>query len=287
MTAARHDRDGFASRETGIDDAAFRRLAAILQGECGIVLSESKKSLAVSRLSRRLRNLNLPDFARYCDLLESPDGQEERREMVCLLTTNVTNFFRESHHFEALKSEVLPPLLEKAKRGERVRLWSAGCSSGQEPYSIAMTLLEAFPDIRRHEVRILATDIDTRLVQTGKEGLYRDLDKAHVSPERRSRFFDARPGESGVWAAKPALRDLVTFAELNLIRDWPMSGPFDVIFCRNVVIYFDAETQSRLWTRFSQILRPGGYLFVGHSERVSGPATSGLNLTGTTQYLKS
>ncbi|MGR3802773.1 CheR family methyltransferase [Marinibacterium profundimaris] len=286
MTATRHTTEGFGSRDPGIDEASFKRLAAILHGECGIVLSESKKSLAVSRLSRRLRELRLPDFKRYCDLLESGGSADERREMVCLLTTNVTNFFREGHHFEALKNDILPVLVEKARRGERVRLWSAGCSSGQEPYSIAISLLEACPDIRRHDVRILATDIDANMVQTGRAGIYRDLDKAHVSPDRLKKFFDARPAEGNMWQANSALQSLVTFAELNLIRDWPMRGPFDVIFCRNVVIYFDAETQAKLWTRFAQILSPGGHLFVGHSERVSGPATSGLKLAGTTQYLK-
>ena len=286
MSIGRHMTSGLSAMDAGIDDVAFARLAAILHSECGIVLSDSKKSLAVSRLSKRLRQVGASDFSQYCDLLESRSGEAERKEMVCLLTTNVTNFFREAHHFQRLSEEVLPTLLDRARKGERVRMWSAGCSSGQEPYSIAMTVLDAMPDAGRLDLRILATDIDSRMISTGKSGIYRDLEKAQVTEAQRRSYFSKDADGTGNWQARDHLRDLITFAELNLIGDWPMKGPFDVIFCRNVVIYFDADTQARLWSRFSKLLAPDGNLFVGHSERVSGPAASQLKLVGTTQYKK-
>lgn len=285
MTVARHNSTGFAAQDVGIDDAAFKRLSVILRSESGIVLSESKKSLAVSRLSRRLRELKLPDFTSYADLLESDAGEAERREMIYLLTTNVTNFFRESHHFDFLKNDILPSVLKGGRTGERLRIWSAGCSSGQEPYSIAMSVLEAIPDIHRYDARILATDIDANMVRTARAGIYRDLEKTQVSSERRARFFEKQK-ESTAWKVVEAVQKLITFEELNLIRDWPMRGPFDVIFCRNVVIYFDSGTQEALWSRFSKMLSPGGHLFVGHSERVSGPAAKTMKLVGTTLYKK-
>ncbi len=272
--------------DPGIDEKSFRRIASILHGECGIVLADSKKSLAVSRLSRRLRQLKLKGFGPYCDLLESPAGEAERQEMIVLLTTNVTQFFRENHHFDALKDGILPDLAEKARRGDRIRIWSAGCSSGQEPYSIAIAVLEAISDVSKYDFRILATDIDRNMVRTGREGIYRDLEESHIAKDRRNRFFQAVDRMSGTWRVSQALKDLVTFEELNLIGQWPMKGTFDVIFCRNVVIYFDGETQSKLWSRFAKMLKPDGNLFVGHSERVSGPASSELGLVGTTHYKK-
>lgn len=283
MTATRHNTTGFGRQDVGIDDNAFRRLSNILKRECGIVLSDSKKSLAVSRLSRRLRELKLRDFSSYADVLEREENAAERREMIYLLTTNVTNFFREAHHFEALKNDILPNTIGGSRRGGRLRIWSAGCSSGQEPYSIAMTVLEASPNISQCDVRILATDIDANMVRKGRAGIYFDLEKSQLSSERRARFFEKKK-DTADWQVTSALQKLVTFEELNLIREWPMQGPFDVIFCRNVVIYFDSVTQEELWSRFAKILAPGGHLFVGHSERVSGPATAKLKLVGTTHY---
>lgn len=285
MSALQQQFSDAPAGDGGIDEASFKRLSSILHRECGIVLSESKKSLAVSRLSRRLRHLSLNDFATYCNVLESDEN--ERREMIALLTTNVTQFFREAHHFDSLRDDIFPQLVEKARSGERVRIWSAGCSSGQEPYSIAMTLLELCPDAKRYDIKILATDIDPNMIRNGQEGVYRDVEKAQMPGDRLKKFFEKSPSDDSSWKVTGAPRELISFAELNLIGEWPMKGTFDVIFCRNVVIYFDADTQAKLWTRFSQILKPAGHLFVGHSERVSGPASSGLNLIGTTHYQKS
>jgi len=269
-----------------IDPQTFARLARLVHDESGIVLSDSKKSLVVSRLSRRLRTLGIADFPNYCQLVESNDGAEERRELIFLITTNVTRFFREDHHFEALRTEVMPALADRARNGGRVRFWSAGCSSGEEPYSIAITALEAFPKAAQSDIRILATDLDGNMVEAGRRGIYAELDEAHLPAAIRSRHFQPVPDRPGAFAVTGPARDMITFAELNLLHDWPMKGPFDAIFCRNVVIYFDAQTQQKLWTRFAALLAPGGRLFVGHSERVTGPAAAQLAPSGITQYRK-
>lgn len=273
--------------EPGIDDRSFRQIAAIVHGEFGIALSENKRGLVVSRLSRRLRDLRLPDFEAYCSYLDKAEGRDERRQMCSLLTTNVTRFFREAHHFRVLVDEVLPPLVARARAGGRVRLWSAGCSSGEEPYSIALTVLQLCPDAPRRDIRVLGTDIDPQVIRRGREGVY-DLREADIPDDLRKAHFIPEEARPGTWRVGTDLRKLVTLAELNLMDDWPMKGRFDVIFCRNVVIYFDAETQQRLWTRFAEALAvPGGTLFLGHSERVTGPATDRLTPVGVTQYRRS
>jgi chemotaxis protein methyltransferase CheR len=269
-----------------IDDASFERIANMVQKEAGIVISESKRSLMVSRLARRLRALGLADFESYCAVIERQDAGSERREMLFLLTTNVTRFFREAHHFESLRDHTLPKLLLRAKNGDRVRIWSAGCSSGEEPYSIAMTVLDAMPDAGRFDLRILATDIDANMIATAQGGVYRGIDRGHVSQETLNKHFEPVSGESDTWRVGTPVRDLVQFAELNLLHPWPMKGRFDVIFCRNVVIYFDGDTQAKLWSRFGDALQPDGRLFIGHSERVVGPATSTLTGAGVTQYTR-
>ena len=266
-----------------VDDRSFRRLAEMVRADFGIALGENKRSLLVSRLSKRLRDLQLPTFAAYCNYLDGEAGAVERRRMCALLTTNVTRFFREAHHFRALSDQVLPPLLARARTGGRVRLWSAGCSSGEEPYSLGLTLLQACPDAARLDIRILGTDIDPEVIRQGRVGVY-DLREAQIPVALREAYFEPVPSADGHARVGPELRRLVTLAELNLIRDWPMKGRFDVIFCRNVVIYFDAELQARLWIRFAETLAPGGHLFVGHSERVAGPATDRLVPAGVTQY---
>ncbi|MEQ9258178.1 MAG: protein-glutamate O-methyltransferase [Roseovarius sp.] len=257
----------------------------LVHATSGIVLNESKRNLVVSRLSRRLRALDLPDFDAYCRVLEGDGGAEEQRLMTSLLTTNVTKFFREIHHFNALRDEVLPPLLANVRQGGRLRIWSAGCSTGQEPYSLAAILLDVMPDAAKRDARILATDIDPASLAKAREGTYAAQDAEDVPPGLRKKVFSGSAGAGGgALRVNDELREIVTFAELNLMRDWPFRGRFDVIFCRNVVIYFDAETQRRLWSRYSEALMPGGHLFVGHSERVTGSASQSLQPVGITQY---
>ncbi len=265
-------------------DADFAVIARRAQAEFGLHLTEAKKDLVYSRLTKRLRQLGLGDFHSYCRLIEAPDGADERRQMLSALTTNVTHFFREGHHFQTLRSTVLPPLLAAARAGGRLRIWSAGCSAGQEPYSLAFTLLELCPEAARHDIRILATDVDPAILARAREGVY-DAEEAKSLPDgvRSAHLRDLGNGKVSVG---DKARALITFGELNLMQDWPMRGPFDVIFCRNVAIYFDKETQARLWLRFADMLAPGGYLCIGHSERVAGPAMPLLVGAGVTTYRK-
>jgi chemotaxis protein methyltransferase CheR len=259
----------------------FRTIAATLHAAAGIALPDSKATLVYSRLAKRLRALGLESFRDYCALVTGADGLDERQQMIVALTTNVTRFFREPHHFDHLKDQVLPPLLANARRGGQVRIWSAGCSNGQEPYSIALTILSLMPDAPDYDVKILATDIDINMLAEARAGLYSSQVIAPVPGEMRARWFE-REGDG--WRASEPLRRLITFNELNLIGDWPMRRQFQAIFCRNVVIYFEEETQSKVFSRFLPLMSPDARLYIGHSERVCGPAAERLETDGVTTY---
>lgn len=260
----------------------FENIAGLLRTESGIHLPESKAMLVYSRLAKRLRQTGCPDFDAYWELIDSPAGAQERQAMFAALTTNVTRFFREPHHFDHLKKTVLPDLVATARAGGRVRLWSSACSTGEEPYSIALTVLDMLPEAARLDVKILATDIDPVVVATARAGIYR-ADVQSVVPQPLRDKWLARDRESGAWRVKDEVKALVTFNQLNLIGAWPIKGPFDVIFCRNVVIYFEDETQAHVWGRFHKMLAPEGRLYVGHSERVDVP---GYVSDGLTVYRK-
>jgi chemotaxis protein methyltransferase CheR len=263
-------------------DRDFARVAEVAYREFGLHLQVGKKELVHSRLIRRLRALDCPDFATYCDLIDGPDGAAERGELVSALTTNVTHFFREAHHFRLLEEVCLKPALPALRAGRRLRLWSAGCSAGPEPFSMAMTVLDLLPEAPRLDVRILATDIDPAILARAKAAEYGDEDVRSIpEPLRRAHLEPAGPGRHRI-AARTA--GLVHFAPLNLMSDWPMRGPFDAIFCRNVAIYFDKPTQERLWQRLAGLLAPGGLLCIGHSERLHGPAADRLTSAGITAY---
>jgi chemotaxis protein methyltransferase CheR len=263
----------------------FREIAAMLYADAGIYLHESKANLVYSRLVKRLRKLNLDSFRDYCDLVGAPAGADERLEMLSALTTNVTRFFREPHHFEHLKTHILPSLLDSARRGGRARIWSAACSSGQEPYSIALTVLSLEPDAASFDIKILATDIDPRVVAEARRGAYVEAALADVPPALCKRYFACETdGGRQAWAVADELRRLVAFRTLNLNADWPMPGKFHAIFCRNVAIYFDEPTQQAVWSRFATKLEPNGWLYIGHSERVTGPAASRFVNEGVTAY---
>ena len=247
--------------EVPLTDEDFSAIAAMVREHSGIVLSASKRDLVYSRLRRRLRALRLSSFAEYRALLAGAPGGEEQVRMINAITTNLTGFFREPHHFDYLAQRMVPALPDG---WERLRIWSAGCSSGEEPYSIAMTLRRHIPDIDAKDVRILATDIDTDMVATGAAGRYAMERAAAIPPELRQRFV--RRLDAGTVEMDPALKALIAFKPLNLLGEWPMRGPFDAIFCRNVVIYFDKPTQRVLFDRFADMLAPNGLLFIGHSE---------------------
>ncbi len=261
----------------------FRHIAQTLHAHAGIALTESKAALVYSRLAKRLRALGLRSFRDYCALIEDAKGVDERQAMTAALTTNVTRFYREPHHFDHLRSQVMPELAARARAGGRVRLWSAACSNGQEPYSMALTVLDVLPEAAELDVRILATDIDPNMVAEGHAGVYSEELLAPVPSSGRKHFVPIAD-KPGYFSADDTLRRLVSFRELNLIGDWPMRGRFDVIFCRNVVIYFDDATQEKIWNRFVPIMTPGGMLYIGHSERVSGAATNQLQTCGLTAY---
>ena len=262
----------------------FRQIASMLHTETGIHLTEAKVALVYSRLAKRLRALGLENFRDYCTLVTGADGLDERQQMICALTTNVTKFFREPHHFEHLKTQVLPPLLDAAKRGGRVRIWSAACSDGQEPYSIAVTILSLMPDAYNHDIKVLATDIDTKMLAKGREGVYDANAVSQVPTELRNRYFVKTEGR--MFGATDEVRSLISFKELNLIGQWPLKGPFNAIFCRNVVIYFEEQTQAKIWSRFLPLIAPKGFLYIGHSERITGPATANFGNAGITTYQK-
>ena len=281
-TRSKGGANGLVEGEFLFTEDDFKKIAQILHSHAGIALAEGKAALVYSRLAKRLRSLGLRSFREYCALVEDKQGVDERQAMMAALTTNVTRYFREPHHFDHLRDVVMPKLVDRARRGGRIRLWSAACSNGQEPYSMAITVLQALPEAANLDVKILATDIDPNMVAEGRAGIYREDAITPVPLDLRRTWFKKAAG--GAWEVADELRTLVSFKELNLIGDWPMKGKFDVIFCRNVVIYFDEPTQERIWSRFAPLLEPGGTLYIGHSERVSGPGASLFETTGLTTY---
>ena len=263
-------------------DSEFRRLRDLVHARTGIALSDAKRELVYGRLARRLRKLNLTSFAEYCQLVERPLS-DELQELTNAITTNLTSFFREHYHFEQLASEALPQLEAQRMSTRRLRLWSAGCSTGEEPYSLAVIMRERLAHLSHWDIKLLATDIDSKVVATAAEGHYAEERFKGVSPERIRNWFPPAPGRPGMRAACADLKALITFKQLNLLEPWPMKGPFEVIFCRNVVIYFDKATQRTLFDRMADLQNPGDWLFIGHSENLHN-VTDRYKLVGRTVY---
>ena len=262
-------RDALAAprvREFVFGNEDFEALRKLVKELTGINLSDQKRELVYGRLARRLRALHLRTFAEYRDLLAS-DGGREIGELCNAITTNLTSFFRESHHFDYLREQVLQPLAAQRASRRRVRIWSAGCSTGEEAYSLAMTVIESFPDLRTWDVKILATDLDSDVLAKAQRGVYTADRVRSIGPQRLGRFFVEKRGKDGVlYEVSAELSALITFKQLNLMHPLPMKGPLDAIFCRNVVIYFDKDTQRELFSRVATLQRPGDLLFLGHSE---------------------
>lgn len=251
--------------ECELTPAQFARITDMLYEHSGIRMREGKEGLVRARLAKRLRSLRLPDFDAYLSRVESEPDRREFTEMIDVLTTNKTSFLREASHFDFLRDEVLPGLTGS------IRIWSAGCSSGEEPYTLAMLLGDALEGRASRDARILATDLSHRVLATAKAGRYAADAMSDVPPRWLQRYWTRRvDGAVTQYEAGPELRRLVHFAKLNLMEKWPMQGPFDAILCRNVMIYFDKGTQQRLVERYHALLRPGGHLFVGHSESLTG-----------------
>ena len=275
----------FSEREFAFTDEDFAYLGELVTSHTGITLGGHKRQLVYGRLTRRLRQLGLTEFAQYCRYLDQ-HLDAELGELVNAITTNLTSFFRENHHFEHLAQHALPDRLARGGPNRRLRLWSAGCSTGEEPYSIAMTLAETMgTELALWDVRLLATDIDTQVLARAASGIYDDERIEGISAAHQRRWFRRGTGPNqGKVKVDDALRELIVFNQLNLMDSvWPMRGPFDIIFCRNVVIYFDKPTQKRLFDRYADLLAPGGYLYVGHSESLHG-TSSRFKLIGRTIY---
>jgi chemotaxis protein methyltransferase CheR len=271
------------TREFAFGDEDFNALRALVKEHTGIHLTDQKRELVYGRISRRLRALDLHSFRDYRELLDSADG-DELVEFCNAITTNLTSFFREAHHFEYVRDQMLLPMLSNPRTPRRLRVWCAGCSSGEEPYSLGMTILETLPDVARWDIKILATDLDSEVLAKGQRGVYGEDRVRDMSEERLSRFFrETTQNGERAHAVLPELRNLITFKQLNLMNPFPMKGPLDAIFCRNVVIYFDKDTQRDLFSRMAQLQQPGSVLFLGHSESLFKVSTE-YSLIGKTVY---
>ncbi len=254
--------EDFSQREFPMTDRDYEAIQSIAYELTGISLSEHKKNMIYGRLARRLRKLRTERFSSYIEMIKKKDSPEQN-EFVNAITTNLTSFFREGHHFDYLKNTIIPKLMTKNVSTKRIRIWSAGCSTGEEPYSIAM-VLKSFASLSNWDVKILATDLDTNVLDTGKAAIY-SMDRADSVPEDYRKYLQCKNDNDKV-RIKKNVSSLIRFNPLNLMHDWPIKGPFDVIFCRNVVIYFDVETQRKLFDRYADIMKEDGCLFIGHSE---------------------
>ncbi|MCG8708879.1 protein-glutamate O-methyltransferase CheR [Brenneria sp. 4F2] len=247
-----------------LSDVHFRRISQLIYQRAGLVLADHKREMVYNRLVRRLRLLGINDFGQYLALLESDPNSAEWQAFINALTTNLTAFFREAHHF--------PILAEHArKRPNGYSIWSTAASTGEEPYSLAMTLAEVFGNKASSSCKVVASDIDTQVLEKAAAGVYRQEELRSLSPQQLQRFFLRGTGpHSGLVRVRPELASMVHFQQLNLLApEWSVPAPFDAIFCRNIMIYFDKETQERILRRFVPLLKPGGLLFAGHSENFS------------------
>lgn len=255
-------------REFEFTAKAFDQIRSLVKSHTGIVLSDGKQDMVYGRLTRRLRALDLPDFESYLKIIKRKN-EEELIHLVNAITTNLTSFYRESHHFDYLKTTVFPALMEKNAETRKIRIWSAGCSTGEEPYSIAITVRDFFPRDEDWDVRIIATDLDSNVVNTGKKGIYPIERVKDVATAYKKRWMRRGKGDKAdLVKMDPELQEIITFKQLNLLEGWPIKGPIDIVFCRNVVIYFDKDTQRILFDRFADVMSPRGHLFIGHSENM-------------------
>ena len=270
---------GTVDQEFSFSNADFQRVRELIYQRAGISLNAGKQAMVYSRLSRRLRDTSHRTFASYLQWLQTnndPSGDAEWQEFVNCLTTNLTSFFREDHHFHALVDDL------RARQGRALRIWCSAASTGEEPYSIAMTVAETLGTPA--QVRIVASDIDTKVLATAQRGVY-DADARGLSAERLARhFMRGKGGNAGFIRVKPELAKGIEFRAFNLMgRNWSLGEPFDIIFCRNVMIYFDAPTQRQVLQQMHGVLKPGGLLYVGHSENFT-ESRDLFHLRGKTIY---
>ncbi|MDH5737094.1 MAG: protein-glutamate O-methyltransferase [Gammaproteobacteria bacterium] len=268
-------------------DKDFERIRGWIREETGIKISDAKRQMVYARLTKRLRALGYTQFKDYLDYLESDERDNELVNFKNAITTNLTSFFREPHHFDFLEKQAFAEIRARALKGAReIRIWSAGCSTGQEAYSIAATIDKCFPKRVGWDIRILATDIDTNVLQEAKQAIYPVEKLKDLDDVQRENIFETVQGDTSVLRVKSHLRQMVVFNQLNLMApEWPIKRMFDLIFCRNVMIYFDKPTQHQLVSRYWSLLKENGYLLLGHSESLFGLNTR-YRLVGKNIYQK-
>lgn len=264
-----------------VDD--FNFLRKLSNQHSGIQVPDERFDMFYSRLSKRVRKLGLNDFKEYCQYLKDyPD--HEFTEFINSITTNLTAFFREMHHFDYLRDVVIPEVLKRNKNTKQIRVWSAGCSTGEEPYTLAMTLLDNVPP--DWDIKVLATDLDTNVLQTAMDGVYSEERVTDLSEQILKRWFMRGKGaQDGLVRVRPQLQKIIQFKKLNLMQDWPMKCQFDFIFCRNVLIYFDRDTKALLASKYAKMLASRSWLFIGHSESLN-QLSNEFDLVATTTYKK-
>jgi chemotaxis protein methyltransferase CheR len=271
-------------REFTMSENDFKVISDYAYKYTGIVLGDHKQDMVYGRLARRLRELNLQLFSDYCELIKEPE-QHEVSLFINAITTNLTSFFRENHHFEFLADTLIPKLVAE-KRDRKIRAWSAGCSTGEEPYSISLTLNQA-QALKSWDCKILATDLDSSVLHKAHQGIY-DIERIEgLSKDIKRKWFLFDKNHPDIVKVHENLQGLVRFKRLNLLERWPMKGKFDFIFCRNVMIYFNEETQVQLLKRYADHLTPGGHLFIGHSESLHSVASRFESIGKTVFRLKS
>lgn len=272
---------GAALYSSELSAADFREISELVRSMVGIQLTEAKQGLVKSRLQKRLRRLGMTQFSQYVAFIKTAEGAGEVEELISAISTNVTAFNREPHHFEHFRENVIPLLAKKIHSREPVRIWSAGCSNGSEPYTIACAVLDAIPNAGDHDFHILATDIDKYSLATGRQGIYTEEMVSKMPSEKAKSWFQKT---NQGYEVHPKAKKLVSFKTLNLMTSWPIKRKYDAIFCRNVMIYFCAEDQARIISQFANHLYPGAFLYIGHSERVLGPAAEKFVSAGATTY---
>ena len=278
--------NGLQLERINLSDQNFKFLCSLVYDLTGIVLNERKKDMVFRRVARRMRELNLANTDDYCQLLNKTDSSEIDN-FINIITTNLTKFFREDHHFNYIEKEFLPNHLADNDLKNRLRIWSAACSTGEEPYSLSMTLEDSGKLNAKHcDYKILATDLDTEVLATAQAGEY-DEERVEDLPTKYREKYLLRKNQNDSWLfrVKPEIKNNITFKQLNLLNKWPMQGPFDLIMCRNVLIYFDRKTQDGLLKRFYELLRDDGVLMLGHSENI-GQSASLFKTVGRTTFIK-
>ena len=271
------------NREFDYTKKDFDFLRNITNKKTGIVVSDDKFNMFYARLSKHVRRLGLKDFNGYCSYVKNCND-DEMDELINAVTTNLTSFFRESHHFDYLKNECVPSICSKKPPSQPIRIWSAGCSTGEEPYSIAIAMLECLPS--GYKVNITATDIDTEVLKKAKNGVYQIKNIGGLSNSQLKKWFHKGVGDQdGYIKVKPEIQKMITFKQVNLIENIPFSDYFDAIFCRNVLIYFDKETKESIANKYSKLLDKDSCLFIGHSESLFN-VTEKFKLIGNTIYRK-